>query len=872
MTSAEAQSDIAKIGAGVNSAEHLAGLPEAEAASRIARDGFNELPSSQPRSVLRIALDVVREPMLLLLLACGSTYLLLGNVQEAIILLVFVVVVTAITLYQERKTERALEALRDLSSPRALVVRGGVRRRIAGRDVVSGDILVLSEGDRVPADGVLLSALNLATDESLLTGESVPVRKQAGLGDMEMARPGGDDLPFVFSGTLVVRGTGLALARATGAHTELGKIGKSLREVEQEPTLLQRDTRRMVRVLALSGLALCGALVAVYGLTRGEWLRGFLAALTLAMGILPEELPVVLTVFLALGAWRLSRNRVLTRHVPAIEMLGAATTLCVDKTGTLTLNRMSVTRLHARGETYDFTKQPVEAVPEEFHELAEFATLASQPDPFDPMDRAIRTLGDEALRGTEHLHASWKVVREYPLAKSLLAISEVWVSPDSEQLVIAAKGAPEAIADLCHLPPEEAAHLNASAAGMAAEGLRVLGVARAQFSSTTLPEEQHDFEFELLGLIALADPLRPTVPGAIQECQAAGIRVIMITGDFPGTAMSIARQIGLASPDGAISGPEIASMDQRALRARVAKASVFARSEPEQKLRLVNALKANGEIVAMTGDGVNDSPALKAAHIGIAMGERGTDVAREAADLVLLDDDFSSIVSAVRLGRRIFDNLKKAMAYIFAIHVPIAGLSLCAVLFRWPLILEPVHVAFLELIIDPACSIVFEAEQEEADVMRRPPRSSTERLFNSQMVVMSLLQGSGVLVILLAIFASALRRGQGEADARTLTFAALVFANVALIVANRSWSRTIFAILRTPNPAMWWVAGGALAFLALVLYVPFLKVLFHFSTLHPGDIALCAGAGALSLAWFEALKMWQRPQPLALSPQPSRTE
>jgi len=849
---------ILGVDAKFNSEQHLAGLSDDEVASRIARYGFNELPFSNPRSLIRITLEVVREPMLLLLLACGSTYLLLGDVQEAIILLIFVAVVIAITLYQERKTERALEALRDLSSPRALVVRAGERKRIAGRDVVPGDILILSEGDRVPADAVLVSAVNLATDESLLTGESVPVRKQAVSSDTDMARPGGDDLPFVFSGTLVVRGTGFAVAKATGVQTELGKIGKSLREVEQEPTLLQKETRRMVRVLALAGLTLCALLVVIYGLTRGAWLRGFLAALTLAMAILPEELPVVLTVFLALGAWRMSRNRVLTRRVAAIEMLGAATALCVDKTGTLTMNRMSVTRLYAKGDTYDFSKQSVSAIPEQFHELAEFAMLASQPDPFDPMDRAIRRLGDQALQGTEHLHASWKVVREYPLAQSLLAISEVWVSPDSGQFVIAAKGAPEAVVELCHLPEQDAAHLNEGVARMAAEGLRVLGVAKARFSGTTLPNQQHDFEFEFLGLIALADPVRPTVPNAIQECQTAGIRVIMITGDYPGTAISIAQQIGLESVDGAITGPEVAAMDDRTLRDRVAKASVFARSVPEQKLQLVNALKANGEIVAMTGDGVNDSPALKAAHIGIAMGKRGTDVAREAADLVLLDDDFSSIVQAVRLGRRIFDNLKKAMAYIFAIHVPIAGLSLCAVLFRWPLILAPVHVAFLELIIDPACSIVFEAEEEEADIMQRPPRSATEHLFNRPMVVMSLLQGFGVLVILLAIFAVAFYRGQGEEDARALTFTALVIANVALIVTNRSWSRTILAILRTPNPAMWWVVGSALVFLALVLYVPFLKALFHFSTLHPYDIALCVGSGALSIAWFETLKAFQR--------------
>jgi Ca2+-transporting ATPase len=645
---------------------------------------------------------------------------------------------------------------------------------------------------------------------------------------------------------------------ATGARTELGKIGKSLRDVEEEPSLLQRDTRHIVRVLALVGLALCSLLVVVYGLTRGDWLRGFLAALTLAMAILPEELPVVLTVFLALGAWRMSRNRVLTRRMPAIETLGAATTLCVDKTGTLTLNQMSVTRLYAHGETYDVSTQPVSGVPEAFHELAEFAMLASQPDAFDPMDRAIRALCDEALRGTEHLHASWKVVREYPLARSLLAISQVWVSVDTAQFVIAAKGAPEAIAELCHLPGPDASQLNEQVAAMAALGLRVLGVAKARFSSTTLPEQQHDFEFEFLGLIALADPIRAAVPRAIEECQAAGIRVIMITGDYPGTAMSIARQIGLDGKDAAIAGPEVAVMNDATLRARVARASVFARAVPEQKLQLVNALKANGEVVAMTGDGVNDAPALKAAHIGIAMGQRGTDVAREAADLVLLDDDFSSIVQAVRLGRRIFDNLKKAVAYIFAIHVPIAGLSLFAVLFRWPLILEPVHVAFLELIIDPACSIVFEAEEEEPDVMRRPPRAATERLFNRPMVVMSLLQGFGVLAIVLGIFAAALRTGHDAADARTLTFATLVMANVALIATNRSWSKTIVAILRTPNPAMWWVSGGALLFLSLALYVPFLKALFHFSTLHPVDLALCVGAGLLSTAWFEGLKALQR--------------
>ena len=653
-----------------------AGLSNEEAAARLTQYGFNDLPSAKPRSFVRIGYDVLREPMLLLLLGCGVTYVLLGDLSEASVLLIFVVVVIAISFYQQRKTERALEALRDLSSPRALVIRGGERKRIAGREVVPGDVLVLSEGDRVPADGTLLSAVNLTVDESCLTGESVPVRKHATPTTIEMARPGGDDLPFVFSGTLVVRGTGLALTNSTGANTEIGKLGKALREVEQEQTLVQRETRHVVRMLALGGLVLCGLLVVGYGLTRGDWLRGFLAALTLAMAILPEELPVVLTVFLALGAWRMSRNRVLTRRMEAIEMLGAATVLCVDKTGTLTMNQMSVTKLQVNGETWAVDGHHASAMPEQFHPLAEFAVLASHTDPFDPMDRAIRKLGSESLGATEHWHTDWTIVREYPLAKDMLAISEVWVSPDHAHSVIAAKGAPEAIMDLCHLPDREVARLSLDTTRMAAEGLRVLGVARAQFANTPLPDQQHDFDFEFLGLIALADPVRPTVPSAIQQCQAAGIRVIMMTGDYPETALSIARQIGLDSAAGAINGLEVAALGSDALRQRVADACVFARIAPEQKLQLVSALKANGEIVVMTGDGVNDSAALKASHVGVAMGERGTDVAREAADLVLLDDDFASIVQGVRLGRRVFDNLGKAMAYVFAIHIPIAGLSL----------------------------------------------------------------------------------------------------------------------------------------------------------------------------------------------------
>jgi Ca2+-transporting ATPase len=494
-------------------------------------------------------------------------------------------------------------------------------------------------------------------------------------------------------------------------------------------------------------------------------------------------------------------------------------------------------------------------MPDVFHKLVEFSILASQIDPFDPMEKAIKDLGEQHLARTEHLHQNWSLVQEYPLSKELLSLSRVWKSPGDTDYVIAAKGAPEAIAGLCHFDANQTEDLTRNISAMAEEGLRVLGVAKAGFEERALPGEQHDFKFEFLGMVGLADPVRPMVPEAVRKCYTAGIRVVMITGDYPGTARNIARQIGLIPNDIFITGSELDSMDDAELRRRIKTVNIFARVVPEQKLRLVNAFKDNGEIVAMTGDGVNDAPALKSAHIGIAMGGRGTDVARESSDLVLLDDDFSSIVQAVQMGRRTFDNIKKAIAYVFAVHVPIAGMSLIPVLLNWPLVLLPIHIVFLELIIDPACSTVFEAEPEEADVMNRPPRNPMEPLFSRRTLALSLLQGISVLVIILAVFGIALYRGLGEQEARALTFTTLIIANLGLILTNRSWSRTILSTLGSPNTALRWVLGGAAVFLGLVLYVPFLRSLFLFSTLHLIDIVICLAAGVFSIIWFEGLKM-----------------
>lgn len=826
--------------------KNISGLKETEAIARLKSAGYNDLPLSKKRGFFEILLEILLEPMFLLLIAGGVIYLLLGDVREALMLLSFVVVVMGITLYQQRKTERALEALRDLSSPRALVIRNGQQRRIAGREVVPEDILVLAEGDRVPADAPVLSTSNLLIDESLLTGESAPVRKIVD--------------SVVYSGTLVVQGQGIAKVTGTGLNTEIGKIGKSLQTLEREETSLQKETRILVRNIAIIGLSLCVIVVLAYGLNRSNWLQALLAGITLAMSILPEEFPVIMTILLALGAWRLSRKNVLTRRMPALETLGAATVLCVDKTGTLTLNNMTVSKIFSQGEFYNVDHASQVFLPEKFHEIVEFGILASQRNPFDPMEKALRQLGEKTLANTEHLHKNWTLVQEYPLSQNLLAMSHVWQSPDGQDYIIAAKGSPEAIIDLCHLEKPLVEKLTQVIQTFTTEGLRVIGVAKASFKLASLPGQQHDFKFSLVGLVGLTDPVRPTVKESIAQCYGAGIRVIMVTGDYPGTAINIARQINLKSSDVFVTGAEVDKMNEIELNQRIKNVNIFARIKPEQKLLLVKALKANGEVVAMTGDGVNDAPALKAANIGIAMGGRGTDVARESAALVLLDDDFSSIVQAIKMGRRIFDNLKKAMIYTFAIHVPIAGISLIPVLLNWPLVLMPVHIVFLELIIDPACSLVFEAEREEANIMRRYPRPVGQRLFDQSTFSLSLLQGLVVLAIIVTLFTFVLFRGQGELEARSITFTTLIIANIGLIFTNRSNSRNFLAVLKSPNIAFWLVLLGALIFLLLVLFTPFLRNIFHITKLHINDLTLCLGAGFFGVLWFEGLKFFRKRQ------------
>ncbi|GAB2879504.1 HAD-IC family P-type ATPase [Uliginosibacterium flavum] len=848
--------------------ETNSGLSAAVAAERLKQDGYNELPNPEKRGIWRILSEVLRQPMFALLLVGGVVYLLLGDRIEALLLLLFASFSVMITIVQESRSERVLEALRNLASPRALVIRDGKRLQIAGRDVVREDLIVIAEGDRVAADAMLLSSQDLLLDESLLTGESNPVRKvaqdaAAQNGDKAaVPGPGGEDLPYVFAGTLVVRGTGQALVHATGIRSEMGKIGHALQSIETEQPHLQKQISGFVRNFAIIGAVAGGLAVLLYGLLRGSWLEAMLSGIALGMSLLPEEFPLVMAVFMAMGAWRISRARVLTRRASAIESLGATTVLCTDKTGTLTENRMTLVSILGVESRWDQGGQG--AIADKTREVLDAALLACPREATDPMDLAVHALAKAQAGSDESGFGQRTLLRAYGLRPDLLAVVNV-MSADAEgkdDATAYAKGALEAIAELCKLSPEQMAGINTQMDALARDGIRVLGVARTGslgvVQEDKLPESPRELKFEYVGLIGFADPVRATVPAAVAECRAAGIRVVMITGDYPATASAIGKQAGIESTE-VLSGDDIEALSDADLATRVKTANIFARIRPNQKLRIVESLKANGEVVAMTGDGVNDAPAIKAAHIGIAMGGRGTDVAREASAIVLLDDDFGSIVKTIRLGRRIYDNLRKAIEYIVAVHIPIAGLALLPLALGLPMMLTPIHIAFLEMVIDPACSVVLEAEGEEDDVMKRPPRDPASPLLMPNRIVWAALQGLIVLAILAGILISAAQADMPEDDMRSLVFASLVLMNMGLILINRSFKASLIRAFLRPNRSLWILLGGVGAVLGTALAWPPAQTLFNFGQLHWSDLAISAAAGFVSLLVLEGVKsQWFR--------------
>jgi Ca2+-transporting ATPase len=802
------------------------GLTRQEAAARLKRFGRNVVREPQFRSIAQIALGAVREPMLLLLLGAAALYLFVGDRSDGIFLLGGAFLSLVLVVAQEARSERALRALNRLAEPLARVVRDRHIVTIKATELVPGDLMLVGEGSRAPADALLVGGDPLEVDESSLTGESAPNTKTlaAELPSGNPPVPGDPRSPMLYAGTLVVRGQGEALVLRTGTETEIGKIGVELREIAEEPTLLQRDVRRVVRVIGVLALLTCAAIALLYGVLRNDWFRGATSGLTLAISLVPEEFPMVLTIFMALGAWRLARRQVLVRRSAVIETLGATTLLCVDKTGTITENRMALRALWRDGEAVDPASETEGA-----QALLLAASMASAVRPHDPMDAAVRAVAPVP---------AGEPLRSYPLTRDFLAFAQVWPAADGD-VVYAVKGAHETV--LAHCGEVDRVGLEAAAHRLAEQGMRVLAVATCPASRGSKAQPSSlSYRFE--GLLGFEDPVRSDVPRALAEARTAGIEIAMITGDFPATALATARIAGIDTAAGAVSGEMLQASSEFPLAARV-----FARIHPDQKLRLVEQFRLAGQVVAMTGDGVNDAPALAAADIGIAMGVRGTDVAREAADLILLDDRFASIVGGIRLGRRIYANLRRAMIYITAVHVPVAGLALLPILLGLPPMLYPMHLVLLELLIDPLCALVFEAEPSESDAMSRPPRKRNSPLFGWPQIRIAAVQGLVILSSVLALYGWLLASTPVEV-ARSSAFAALVVAQLSLALSESLTSGA--PIFHRSRFAFAAIAVAALLMLSATLFLPELRAIMRFVVPSSEIITLALVTGLLAGAWF----------------------
>jgi len=807
------------------------GLSEEEVGPLLAKFGPNEIPADAKKSIRSSIGSVIREPMITLLIIAGVISFILAERIDGFLLISTVFIIIGISLFQERRTEKALSALRTLAAPLALVIRSGVRVRIPANRIVPGDLIQLLEGDRIPADAELIESKFLSIDESLLTGESVPVAKNA--------------LDLVFTGTLVVRGHGVARVKMTGKETELGKIGSSLSIIRESKTQLQLNVARLVKAIGIGALLTVSFVIAIYGTTRGNWLEGTLAGIAVAMALIPEELPVILTIFMTLGAWRMARVGVIVRRTATIESLGSVTVLCVDKTGTLTKNEMKIEELKTlNGEIFRIghDKNPA------FDDLMYIGSLATPSIAFDPMDLAFK-----ALMPLDEIHIG-KSVLEIPLSKERLIYTHLWQTDN--KLIVAAKGAPEHVAKACGFTDDQLQHFHEMVSQSANDGFRVIAIAKSEIIGDYDENQISKLQLQFLGIALLRDPIREGVPEAISQCRSAGIRTIMITGDHPATAISVAKEIGITS-SGWVTGEEVSRTSDADLKKLVGATSVFARVSHEHKLRLVDALKSNGEIVGMTGDGVNDAPALRTADIGIAMGGRGTDVAREASAMVITDDNFVSIVSGIKRGRTIFENIKKAIIYVIAIHVPIFGMAIIPILNPlWPLVFLPALIAFHEIIIDPAASVVYEVEESDAEIMNQKPRKSSTALISKSDLLLAMLQGLSVFALVVSIYFYALWNDATDDRIRSLTFGALLISNLFLIMINRSRIMTILATtLKQSNAALPWIALLAFSILLLLLNVSFFREAFELEQLSITDYLSLLLLSYLSLSWTDIRKL-----------------
>ena len=817
------------------------GLTDKTVLTSRARHGRNVVVSKARTGILATVKEVVTEPMFVLLLLACIIYFGIGQIEEAITLIIALLLVAGISVYQSIRSDQALSVLRNLTQPQADVIRNGTLTTVPVEDLVVGDAVLVAEGGRLPADGIVEACTDCSIDESILTGESVAVTKTTG--------------ERVFAGTNLVAGRVWLTVSAVGVLTELGKIGRSLDAIQPEKTPLQLQISQFVIRMAWIG---AGAFALVWGinyLRSGDWVTALLFGLTLAMSILPEEIPVAFSSFMALGAVRLSRMGILTKQPQTVESLGSATIICTDKTGTLTQDGMSVRYVYAAlSQTLTLFPDPVVALPEGGRDVLAYAFWASETIPFDPMEKAIAAAFTEADPGAARL--AYPMVHEYPLAGLPPMMTHIRQIPTGD-LVVAGKGAIEHLLAVCRLEPPDIDHIRLVTRQLSNNGYRVLGVARGNFEPPGFPNSQDEFNWSFLGLIALENPPKANAKAVIQAFTEAGIQVKMITGDYPETAQAIARQVGLPGADTLLTGVEIMAMAAPELRARAGKTAVFARMFPEAKWRIVEALKQTGEIVAMTGDGVNDGPALKAAHIGVAMGRRGTELAKQAASLVLVNDDLSSMVEAIAQGRRIYQNLKKAVSYIVSIHIPIILTVAIPLLanWQWANLFSPIHIIFLELVMGPTCSIAFENEPAEVGLMQQSPRLLSATFLDWRELGRSIVQGLGIALAVLSVYYIAMQQGESISVGRTLVFTTLVLSNIWLTLVNRSFVHSVFSMILVRNWLLWLMLGFTLGLLLVTLFIPMAQPLFGFAPISASAFAWCLVAALTGVGWIEGFKL-----------------
>lgn len=822
---------------------NIQGLTSEEVINARKKFGKNTLTYKKDNDIVDAIKSLAKEPMIILLLAASLIYYVSGQIDDGIFLSSAIIIVSAISLYQDSRSRNALQKLKELTQPHCKVIRNGQTIEIESDDLVVGDSLIVEEGTSITADGIIVHSNDFSVNESILTGESFAVFKDKSVQDN-----------FIYKGTTVASGLAIATITHIGNNTKLGKIGESLDNIGEEKTPLELQINSFVIKLVIIGVVFFVIVWAINYFNSHNLLDSLLKALTLAMSILPEEIPMAFTAFMAIGAWRLMKMGILVKQMKTVETLGSATVICIDKTGTITENKMSLAKLFALHSQR--IVNPNEANEEELS-LIKIAMWASEPIPFDPMEIALHDAYSQAYAIDER--PNYNMIHEYPLGGKPPMMTHVFENNLGNR-IIAAKGAPEALMIVSDLTDTEKQQINEAIQTITALGYRVLGVGEGSFSGSNFPNTQQELKFSFKGIVAFYDPPKANIESVLKHFYDAGIMVKIITGDNAETTVAVAKQVAFKGIEYHLSGNELMTLSDLELQEKVVQTNIFTRMFPEAKLRVINALKAKKHIVAMIGDGVNDGPALKSAHIGIAMGKKGTEIAKQAASLILIDDNLSKMLDAVAMGRRIYTNLKKAIQYIISIHIPLILAVFIPLVLGWvyPNILSPVHVIFLELIMGPTCSIIFENEPIEKNTMHKKPLPFTTSFFNWSELTTSIIQGLAITAAVLFIYQYSVYNGYDEFISRTMVFTVLIVANVFLTLVNRSFYYSIFTTLRYKNNLVLLIISITVFITALLLFVPQLSAFFEFKTLSPAQLFLAIGIGFLSVIWYEFVKLFKR--------------